>query len=75
MQVDRPQVRAADTNRVVLWVSKELKDLSGTYAAKYIRLGRQANLRLQEVQGRARARAIYLRGPAALVRSFGCGKA
>ena len=39
MQVDRPVVRAADTNRVVLWVNKELKELSGTYVAKYIRWG------------------------------------
>jgi len=39
MQVDRPAVRAADTNRVVLWVHKDLKDLSGTYAGKYIRWG------------------------------------
>ena len=39
MQVDRPVVRAADTNRVVLWVNKELKDLAGTYVAKYIRWG------------------------------------
>lgn len=39
MQVDRPVVRAADLNRVVLWVDKPLKDLSGTYAAKYIRWG------------------------------------
>jgi hypothetical protein len=39
MQVDRPLVRAADTDRVVLWVNKELKDLAGTYVAKYIRWG------------------------------------
>ena len=39
MQVDRPLVRAADTNRVVLWVNKELKDLARTYVAKYIRWG------------------------------------
>jgi len=39
MQVGRPLVGAADTNRVVLWVSKELKELSGTYVAKYIRWG------------------------------------
>ena len=39
MQVDRPVVRAADTDRVVLWVNKELKDLAGTYVAKYIRWG------------------------------------
>jgi hypothetical protein len=39
MQVDRPIVRAANTDRVVLWVDKELKDLSGTYVAKYIRWG------------------------------------
>ena len=39
MQVDRPLVCAADTNRVVLWVNKQLKDLSGTYVAKYIRWG------------------------------------
>ncbi|MBI4570168.1 MAG: SAM-dependent DNA methyltransferase [Planctomycetes bacterium] len=39
MQVDRPVVRAADTDRVVLWVSDELKDLAGTYAGRYIRWG------------------------------------
>lgn len=39
MQVDRPIVRVADTDRVVLWVDKELKELSGTYVAKYVRWG------------------------------------
>ena len=39
MQVDRPVVRAADTDRVVLWVNKELRELSGTLVAKYIRWG------------------------------------
>ena len=39
MQVDRPVVRAPDTDRVVLWVNKELKNLAGTYVAKYIRWG------------------------------------
>ncbi len=39
MQVDRPVVRAAEINRVVLWVADELKDLVGTYVAKYIRWG------------------------------------
>ena len=39
MQVDRPVIRAADLNRVVLWVGDELKDLSGTYVAKYLRWG------------------------------------
>jgi hypothetical protein len=39
MQVKRPVVRAADTDRVVLWVNKELRELSGTLAAKYIRWG------------------------------------
>jgi len=39
MAVDRPVVRAADLDRVVLWVSKPLKDLAGTHVAKYIRWG------------------------------------
>ncbi len=39
MQVDRPVVRPADTDRVVLWVNKGLRDLAGTYVAKYIRWG------------------------------------
>jgi hypothetical protein len=39
MQVDRPVIRAAGTDRVVLWVNKELKDLTGAYVAKYIRWG------------------------------------
>jgi len=39
MQVDRPIIRAAALDRVVLWVDKDLKDLSGTYLAKYIRWG------------------------------------
>ncbi|MFB3892627.1 MAG: class I SAM-dependent DNA methyltransferase [Phycisphaerae bacterium] len=39
MQVDRPVVRAADTDRVVLWVNKGFRDLAGTYVAKYIRWG------------------------------------
>ncbi|MFH0939774.1 MAG: hypothetical protein V1899_10935, partial [Planctomycetota bacterium] len=39
MQVERPVVHAKDTDRVVLWVNKELSEISGTYAAKYIRWG------------------------------------
>ncbi len=39
MQVDRPVVRKSDCNRVVLWVSADLKDISRSYAAKYIRWG------------------------------------
>ncbi len=39
MQVDRPLVRASDTDRLVLWVNQGLKDLAGTYVAKYIRWG------------------------------------
>ena len=39
MQVDRPVIRARDLNRVVLWVRQPLKDLTGTYVAKYIRWG------------------------------------
>jgi len=39
MQVDRPVVRAKDLDRVVLWVSKPLAQLGGTYVAKYIRWG------------------------------------
>ena len=61
MQVGRPVVRAADTDRVVLWVTKELRNLSGTYAAKYIRCGRKGNLRIPKVQGRPRPRAVKLR--------------
>ncbi len=39
MQVDRPVIRAADTDRVVLWVDRDVSELAGTYAAKYIRWG------------------------------------
>jgi hypothetical protein len=39
MEVDRPVVRAADCQRVVLWVNQELQDIADTYAAKYIRWG------------------------------------
>ncbi len=39
MQVDRPVIRGTDTDRVVLWVSEPLEDISHTYAAKYIRWG------------------------------------
>ena len=39
MQVDRPVVRAKDLDRVVLWVNKPLKDISKTYAVKYIQWG------------------------------------
>ena len=39
MAVDRPIIRAADVDRVVLWVSEPLKDLAGTHVAKYIRWG------------------------------------
>ena len=39
MQVDRPVIRAADLDRVVLWVNEPLAALGHTYAAKYIRWG------------------------------------
>ena len=39
MQVDRPVVRATDSDRVVLWVNKSLTGLGNTYAGKYIRWG------------------------------------
>lgn len=39
MEVDRPIIRAADCQRVVLWVNQELQDIADTYAAKYIRWG------------------------------------
>ncbi len=39
MDVDRPVIRAADLDRVVLWVNQPLRELAGTYAAKYIRWG------------------------------------
>ena len=39
MQVDRPVIHVGDLDRVVLWVDKELSEISGTYAAKYIRWG------------------------------------
>ncbi len=39
MQVNRPVVRAGECKRVVLWVGDELKDISGTYVARYIRWG------------------------------------
>ncbi len=39
MSVDRPVVRARDLDRVVLWVKKPLKELTGTHVASYIRWG------------------------------------
>ena len=36
MQVDRPVVTSAQLNRVVLWVSEELKDIKGTHAHRFI---------------------------------------
>ncbi len=39
MQVERPVIREADCDRVVLWVGADLKDIVGTYVAKYIRWG------------------------------------
>jgi len=39
MQVSCPVIRASECPRVVLWVNQELKDIAGTYAAKYIRWG------------------------------------
>jgi hypothetical protein len=39
MQVDRPVIRAVDSDRVVLWVNKSLTELGNTYAGKYIRWG------------------------------------
>ena len=39
MQVDRPVVSREQLDRVVLWVSQELKDIKGTYAWHYINWG------------------------------------
>lgn len=39
MEVDRPVICARDLDRVVLWVNKELHEIKGTYAEKYIRWG------------------------------------
>jgi len=39
MQVDRPVVRAKDSDRVVLWVNKSLIELGHSYAGRYIRWG------------------------------------
>jgi len=39
MEVDRPAIRAADLDRVALWVSEPLSALAHTYASKYIRWG------------------------------------
>jgi hypothetical protein len=39
MQVDRPIVRSAQLDRVVLWVDQPLKDLDGTLVQKYIKWG------------------------------------
>jgi len=39
MQVDRPVVRATDSDRVVLWADKSLSELGNTYVGKYIRWG------------------------------------
>jgi hypothetical protein len=38
-RVDRPVIHAGGVDRVVLWVGKSLRDLAGTYVAKYIRWG------------------------------------
>ena len=39
MQVDRPTVRSAQLDRVVLWVDQPLKELDGTLVQKYIKWG------------------------------------
>jgi hypothetical protein len=39
MAVDRPMIRAANVDRLVLWVDRPLKELAGTYVASYIRWG------------------------------------
>ncbi len=39
MQVDRPVIRAANLDRVVLWVNQPLKSLRHTYIGKYLRWG------------------------------------
>jgi hypothetical protein len=39
MQVDRPVIRASDSDRVVLWVNEPLNALAHSYVAKYIRWG------------------------------------
>lgn len=42
MKVDRPIVRAADLDRVVLLVGQPMKDLRGTWVHKYLKYGEQA---------------------------------
>ena len=39
MNVQRPVIRAADLNRVILLVSQPLSELKGTYVEKYLRYG------------------------------------
>lgn len=39
MEVDRPVVRSADLDRLVLWVSQPVRTLSRTYVGKYINWG------------------------------------
>jgi hypothetical protein len=39
MQIDRPVFRKDQTNRVVLWVGEDLKEIQGTYAHRYVTWG------------------------------------
>jgi hypothetical protein len=55
MHADRPIIRAADTDRVVLWVSEPLDKLKGTHAYEYLRWGAKQTFTSRK---KARARPV-----------------
>ena len=70
MKVDRPIVRAADLDRVVLMVGEPMDKLKtkSPWVWRYLRYGMTATFRIQQIKARARAEAVNLRGPRSVVR-------
>ena len=51
MTIDRPIVRSADIDRVVLMVGKKEDELKGTHVARYLRHGKTANFASSKSKG------------------------
>ena len=77
MKVDRPIVRAADLDRVVLLVGEPMDKLKtkSPWAWRYLRYGMTATFRVQQVKACARAEAVNLCCPRSVVRLDRAGEA
>ncbi len=71
MKVDRPVVRAADLDRVVLLVGEPMEKLKtkSPWVWRYIQYGMTANFVSEQVKARADSETIDLRRPRPVVRS------